>query len=462
MKHIKQISAALGLTLVVGSGIAFYIKYVSDGPPRTYDDPVELFKYGSYGSEVSGLPVPLWKALPLVCPEMLPGGWKQLGFHYEPGHDLPIGTSVRKYGVERVGINCAACHSSTVQGGAWIAGMPSNLFDSQGYNRFIINCTMGDRFTADNVLAAIDKAGVELSWLDRLIYRYYIVDEAAEQAAAAKARYAWMDTRPEQGPGRTDTVNAFRMVLDLNPGGDNVAASVDYPSLWSQGPRVKEGGGQHWDGGNDDYRERSYTSALASGTTEDSIDTAVIGRVGAWLERLPAPKFPFPVDAAKAAQGEAIWRREGCHDCHDFGGAAAGRVTAKEQLGVDPARTALFTPEMAERFKTLGVGRPWHIQRYRATGGYMNQWTDGIWARAPYLHNGSVPTLWDLLSPPEKRPAEFGRGCDSYDDKKVGWSCEGPFRYRTGLQGNSNAGHLYGTQLGDEERWALIEYMKTL
>ena len=89
---------------------------------------------------------------------------------------------------------------------------------------------------------------------------------------------------------------------------------------------------------------------------------------------------------------------------------------------------------------------------------------NGAWASAPYLHNGSVPTLYDLLLPASQRPKRFSVGRWEYDPKKVGRVSDGelPFVFDTSLTGNSNAGHEYGTSLGEEERWALLEYLKTL
>jgi len=85
------------------------------------------------------------------------------------------------------------------------------------------------------------------------------------------------------------------------------------------------------------------------------------------------------------------------------------------------------------------------------------------------LHNGSVPTLRDLLELPENRPKEFFRGYDVFDQQKVGFissvSAEGShqfFRYDTKLPGNSNGGHVYGTSLTPEEKNAIVEYMKKL
>jgi hypothetical protein len=92
---------------------------------------------------------------------------------------------------------------------------------------------------------------------------------------------------------------------------------------------------------------------------------------------------------------------------------------------------------------------------------------DGVWLRAPYLHNGSVPDLRSLLFP-EERPVTFSRAYDVYDWNRVGFVSSGPdaerdgVRFDTTLKGNGNAGHLYGTTLPVPERLALIEYLKTL
>jgi len=90
---------------------------------------------------------------------------------------------------------------------------------------------------------------------------------------------------------------------------------------------------------------------------------------------------------------------------------------------------------------------------------------NGIWATAPYLHNGSVPTLYDLLLPEEERPQTFSLGGWEYDPEKVGYATyTGPnaFEFNTEVKGNSNKGHTRGTSLSDEERWALVEYLKSL
>lgn len=89
---------------------------------------------------------------------------------------------------------------------------------------------------------------------------------------------------------------------------------------------------------------------------------------------------------------------------------------------------------------------------------------NGVWASAPYLHNGSVPTLADLLLPPAQRPATFSVGRLEYDPVRVGYVQDGaaPFVVDTAVKGNSNQGHLFGTTLAEDDRRALLEYLKTL
>lgn len=101
---------------------------------------------------------------------------------------------------------------------------------------------------------------------------------------------------------------------------------------------------------------------------------------------------------------------------------------------------------------------------------YKGRPLNGIWATAPFLHNGSVPNLWELLLAPEERTKSFWVGSRTFDAKNVGFvTTEGKNEFQVlkkGTQdimpGNSNLGHDYGTKLSVADKWALIEYMKTL
>jgi hypothetical protein len=102
---------------------------------------------------------------------------------------------------------------------------------------------------------------------------------------------------------------------------------------------------------------------------------------------------------------------------------------------------------------------------------YKGRPLNGIWATAPYLHNGSVPTLYDLLLPVQQRPRTFKVGSRRFDPKKVGFVTDAPggfFPFQTQdargqpFPGNSNAGHEFGAGLSDEQRWMVVEYLKSL
>jgi len=140
----------------------------------------------------------------------------------------------------------------------------------------------------------------------------------------------------------------------------------------------------------------------------------------------------------------------------------------KELLGMS-------ADEMHEVFKAWNEGDldSYLIEITRDILAYKGRPLTGIWATPPYLHNGSVPTLYDLLLPPEDRPKSFYLGSREFDPAKVGYvtaqSADNSFLYRTRddagriIDGNSNAGHDYGNAaLSDKERKALVEYLKGL
>ncbi len=111
---------------------------------------------------------------------------------------------------------------------------------------------------------------------------------------------------------------------------------------------------------------------------------------------------------------------------------------------------------------------PWGFSQFRKTDGYVVPALDGVWAKAPYLHNGSVPSLRDLLKKPEERPKQFHRGYDVYDPDKVGFvstaeaTTESSFLVDSNVEGNGNGGHNFGTELSAGDKKSLVEYLKTL
>jgi hypothetical protein len=137
------------------------------------------------------------------------------------------------------------------------------------------------------------------------------------------------------------------------------------------------------------------------------------------------------------------------------------------RIGTDRRRLDSFSAALVDRFHSINQP-PFVFDSYRKTNGYANVPLDGIWARAPYLHNGSVPNLQALLEAPQNRPVTFYRGYDVYDPDHVGFISDGPeaakvgFFVDTNISGNGNQGHAYGVTLAAPQKHDLIEYLKTL
>ncbi len=188
-----------------------------------------------------------------------------------------------------------------------------------------------------------------------------------------------------------------------------------------------------------------------------------------YLRAKPPAPFPseFTVDKARAAGGKPIFDQY-CGTCHSWNGRYLGKVIPIEEIGTDRERFDTWSQEDADATnrvaKEMGVDRKAMVKDV----GYASQPLDGIWLRAPYLHNGSVPTLRDLLNAPENRPDRFFRGCDIYDPVNMGFfsrkddACPRAFDFDTKQRGNGNGGHVYGTQLTPAEKDLLLEYMKTM
>jgi len=128
----------------------------------------------------------------------------------------------------------------------------------------------------------------------------------------------------------------------------------------------------------------------------------------------------------------------------------------------------MFTQKLADGFNRFLAEleaegyQPPKEMGVRSTGKYFAATLSGVWARSPYLHNGSIRTMQDLLTPPEQGEARFHRGSRVFDENTMGYTDEGAYVLDTSTSGNSNSGHDYGTKLSPEEKRDLIEYLKTL
>jgi mono/diheme cytochrome c family protein len=494
IRRTFKVGLLIVLTAVLVLGVWAFAAFTADRPV-TYDAIEEHFKYGSIGSEPGGSvfspvggvlpPYQVFKTLPVLCRDRLPGGYQSLGLIQEPGRDLPIGVARRRRGgVDHVGFNCAVCHTSTVRDapGATpriVLGMPAQQLDLQAVVEFVLSCSLDNATTRESVAGRFRELGGRTSLSERLLMRAGLMDRLKLQTLDLQNRIAPIlaPDLPRWGRGRVDTFNPYKSIqfnwrLEDLPRSELIGAS-DFPSLWNQAPR--EGMQLHWDGNNTSVDERNLSAALGAGVTPVTVDHASIKRVRDWIWKLPPPAYPYAVNRELAARGEAAYRQAcfACHGDHRFregvkDAPRLGRVEPIDAIATDRHRLDSYTAEFAANQYSLYPDSQYRFRQFRKTGGYANQPLDGIWLRGPYLHNGSVPTLRDLLEPPERRPAVFYRGYDVFDQANVGFVSNVPTaggrsfsRFDTTLPGNGNRGHVYGTTLSEEEKRAIVEYMKT-
>jgi hypothetical protein len=492
--RVLKAAVVVGFVVLVVAGL-WALSEVRTDDPVVYSDITEHFKYGSIGSEPGGSllspvggvlpPYDVFKTLPAMCSERLPGGFASVGLIVEPGHDLPVGVSRRRrLGIDQVGFNCALCHSGTIRDTPTsqpriVLGMPAHQLDLESLVRFVLDCSLDNRTTAENVSGRFAAMGGRVSLFERVLMRFGLIDRLKGQTLALRNRMTPIlaDTMPPWGRGRVDTFNPYKAIqfnwpLDRLPRSELVGAS-DFPSLWNQKPR--EGMHLHWDGDNTSVDERNLSAALGAGVTPVTVDHAAIKRIRDWIWTLPPPPYPYPIDKELASRGETLYQQHclDCHGSHRFrdgvkDGARVGEVEDIARIATDRHRLDSYTDVFAANQVSLYPESEYRFTHFRKTNGYANQPLDGIWLRAPYLHNGSVPTLRDLLDPPDRRPTAFYRGYDVIDRTKVGFVSNVPqadgrrfFQYNTAVEGNGNGGHVYGVALPDADKQAIVEYLKT-
>jgi hypothetical protein len=210
-------------------------------------------------------------------------------------------------------------------------------------------------------------------------------------------------------------------------------------------------------------------------------EEAVFRDIQAYLLSLEPPKYPFTIDQKLASQGQELFGQH-CAKCHGTYGATGkypNKIVAQDVVGTDATRLSGLSPRYFEFYNQSWFANE-KPKGFKATKpeGYQAPPLDGVWATAPYLHNGSLPTLHDVLNS-KSRPKVFTRSYDTdesaYDKVKVGWKVEvlkevpknlPPHEarriYDTTQPGRGNGGHTFGDDFTDGQRRAIIEYLKTL
>jgi hypothetical protein len=473
------------LLLVVALGaILSYEQFFRQTPPPYFATAEEHFLYGSIGTEgTAGVPYWIWLVLPRVFPDKLPGsgGYQSLGIVAQEGRDLPVGFSKQRVGIDRVGINCAFCHTTTYRKSAaekpaLVAAGPSNTTSPQDYLRFLFACADDPRFNASTIMAEIER-NYQLSLLDRLTYRFALIPftrATLRQQERAMNQYGWMIKLPRWGNGRIDPFNPVKYRV-LNQPVDGSIGNSDMVPLWNLA--AHKGFAFHWDGLNNSLQEVVISSAIGDGTPLDWVDRdwkksdqeSSLKRIRDYILHAQPPAFPFPVDQQLAAKGKVVFDQQ-CAVCHAIGGARTGKIEPIENpmLDTDRHRIDMWTQNSATAYDDYTKGHSWQFSHFAKQGGYVNVTLEGLWLRAPYLHNGSVPTIADLLKDPAERPKIFYRGYNVLDPENLGFVSTGDDAVRIGfcvdtqVAGNSNQGHLWGTKLSPDQKRSLVEYLKTM
>ena len=230
--------------------------------------------------------------------------------------------------------------------------------------------------------------------------------------------------------------------------------------------------------GTGDFARLSMATALVSmsdSTEARRIDTK-FPDVMAYLRTLRPPQYPYAIDQTLVAKGKSLFITTcaRCHGSYGTGETYPNLLIDLEEIDSDPALANEYAqhPEFHTWYNKswFNKGAPTTAGQFQPTHGYIAPPLDGIWATAPYLHNGSVPTLDDMLNS-KNRPAKWSRTFDNtidFDQQKIGWkykieTAKSDIKtYDTTIYGYGNGGHTYGDGFTTDERKAVIEYLKTL
>jgi hypothetical protein len=333
----------------------------------------------------------------------------------------------------------------------------------------------------------------------------------------------------ENGYGRVDAFGVARNLLfgsdpqNLRP----MNAPVSFPHIWG----IETTAWLQWGANMNSVMERNIGQSLGVGAVFDPKTFAStsrldnLNRLEHMMYKLSPPAWPAdvfgPVDQALADRGRPIYDRA-CANCHEKpfqvtpSGLVVYQLFSPKQTGVSALVAENFDqPVTVEgksmRFAEAAFGAlaklkqeyyqanavseqtqaewenrtrrppPEWAARTRSTLAESEQFPDskggkvypakplaGIWATAPYLNNGSVATMWDLLTPPKDRPKTFVLGSREYDTENLGYkaadaSSPAPaWQLKATEPSNDNGGHVYGTNLSDDDKHALIEFLKVL
>jgi hypothetical protein len=441
----------------------------------------QLFHSRSLGSPyTSGIPYALWLAMMERYPEQLGANWEQcrerFGLLANPSRPdgLPMGfvfQDTKLTATRFLMTNCALCHTGEINGQV-IDGLGSRALRINALNTTVMRIAHRQDFNVREMLpraaSAAARNKVPWGWRSRLV-----TGKAIEKLKELSASYVEIDA----GPGRNGVLEFTKAILKQPV--ERPYGFVRFRPLWTYKKRSSFGA--------DGTMTGDLAMALAAVEFNKGMPAKYIVKhrnqwssLYEYLNTLPPPRYPGKIDSELARTGEQIFV-SACGRCHGtYSGAQKGgyreRIIPLSVIGTDPDRHDAVTPGVIRALNRTSLGE--HVTLAR-TAGYVPPPLDGIWCRGPYLHNGSVPSLADLLLPAGQRPISFFVGGNTaYDMERLGivYSEQGsPDGLRRGLRssatqiefntqdpGNSNRGHEFANTLSAEERSALLEYLKQL
>lgn len=365
-------------------------------------------------------------------------------------------------GVRVVAPNCFTCHAQKLNG-EYIVGLGNSFSD----------------YTTDR--------SATFSGVDAAIELFYGAD-SPEWEAYQPFRDAGLATAPylvTEAVG-VNTADKLTAVLAAHRDKDDLTwhdeptlpipeltVPTDIPAWWL----MKKKTAMFYNGsGRGDLARIMMASSLLTLKDSDKaeeVDTH-FGDVYAFLQSIEPPVYPEAVDNVQMIRGRKVFNNH-CSKCHGAYGEEEEYLNLLvdiEVIGTDPLLVNYGSDyaDFVEWFNTGWFGQGDNAARFEFGNGYVAPPLDGVWATAPYLHNGSVPTLEDLLNSPQ-RPTYWKRTLNDsdYNFEKVGWNYSEEAAsngdksiYDTTLPGYGNEGHYFGDVLTDVERSDLIEYLKTL
>ena len=441
-----------------GGDADFTTRALPASPQRTGDADAgwEVLRYGDFVG--AGLPAELWFDL------IGPTGSNQL---QRTGRSAALNRAFNLFdapnGVEVVGgLTCMGCHGSWLNGN-FIPGLGDAFSDFTGDQSGEYDALRGiiaARYGADSPEAAaaepLIRGAIAMAPAIQTPFAGVNPAFALETAIAAHRdpeTLAWTDTPvfTLDGPPPASDVPAWWLLQKKNALYYNGMGRGDFARLLSQTSIVCIEGTDHADDIDADFPD-----------------------VLAWVRQLQPPPWPGDLDAQRAAEGAEVFaaRCASCHGTYSDDPAAEtypNLLVHVDEVGTDPTYADALDGPLVEWMNASWWTSGEHGGEIVALPGYVAPPLDGVWATAPYLHNGSVPDLASLLDS-TTRPDQWGRDFSSstYDLERVGWPwvsapADGdPWVYDTTLAGYANTGHTYGDALDAAERAALIEYLKTL